>query len=737
MPVRNASPSFDLLDTKVRRWVWKQGWASLNQLQEKAIPKILAREGDVILAAPTAGGKTEAAFLPIISELCASPEALCVCVSPLKALINDQYDRLSFLCDDCGVPAYKWHGEAPQSLKRRFLAERCGLLLITPESLEAMLVRRGSEAKGIFGSLEFVVVDELHVFFASQRGKQLQALLHRLEVGIGRSVPRIALSATLGDDAAASEFLRPASLQRSEIVSVGQGGRDLKLLQRGYRQMEDGRVVGSNSVAVGDTADASEYADPVSEELFQVMRGTDNLVFANSRERSEEFADQLRQMSEDAGVPNEFLVHHGSLGKDVREYVEQRLKDPRFPTTVFATTTLEMGIDVGSVRSIAQIGVPPSVASLTQRLGRSGRSSGTPSILRTYVAEVDATEGADISDLLRVSTIQVIAITELLLEYRVEPPDTAGLHLSTLLQQLLALIVQYGGITAKDGWDVLCGSGVFQLPAKSTYFALLKAMGGAGLITQMSDGLLVLGVVGERLVEHYDFFAVFFAPDELTVMHQGQLIGRVDPQGSVAPGSYIVLAGRRWEVTDVDVSVGVVQVRPARAGRAPRFGGNLPDVHTIVRKKMRAIYEGNAVPPYLDSMARAFLDEGRAAYRRNGLADAHFIGDDCGARLFPWVGDRELRTIGFALQRFDPGLEREGVYLRSRLSKTDLKRTCAALVDEGFPAATELLERFPLLPINKYDQFLTDDLLLEETAATLLDTEAAAIALREVLTWPN
>lgn len=729
----NASPSFDLLDAKVRRWVWKQGWGSLNQLQEEAIPKILPGDRDIILAAPTAGGKTEAAFLPVISKLCASPEALCLCVSPLKALINDQYDRLSLLCDDCGVPAYKWHGDAPQSLKRRFISQRCGLLLITPESLEAMLVRRGGEANAIFNSLKFVVVDELHVFFGSERGKQLQSLLHRVEVGIGRCVPRIALSATLGDEAAASRFLRPTEAVRTEVVSAGRGGRDLKLLQRGYRQTDDGRLIGSNSAEVGGDADASDYADPVSAELFRVMRGTDNLVFANSRQLSEEFGDRLRQLSEEAGVPNEFLVHHGSLGKEVREPVEQRLKDSRFPTTVFATTTLEMGIDVGSVQSIAQIGVPPSVASLTQRLGRSGRSTGTPSILRTYVAEPDATDGVGISDALRVATVQVVAMTELLIEKRVEPPENAGLHLSTLIQQLLAVIAQYGGITAKDGWDVLCGGGVFELPGTSTYFALLKAMGGAGLITQMRDGLLVLGVVGERLVEHYDFFAAFFAPDELTVMHQGQSLGRISPLGGIARGSYIVLTGRRWEVTDVDVSVGVVQVRPARGGRAPRFEGRLPDVHTLVRQKMHGVYGGRSVPPYLDSTARMLLDEGRAAFRRNGLADAHFIGDGSGARLFPWVGDRELRTIGLALRMVDPGLEFESVSLCSNLSKAGLERACVNLIDEGFPPATKLLQGWPLLPLGKYDHFLSDELLREEIAATLLDTEAATRALRAIL----
>jgi ATP-dependent Lhr-like helicase len=245
-------------------------------------------------------------------------------------------------------------------------------------------------------------------------------------------------------------------------VESAAGGQDLRLDVRGYldsaprvtaARRQDEAHKGSDDESAEDATLASTRL--ISAHLFDVLRGSDNLVFANSRSKVEMYADQLRRLCEQAHLSNEFFPHHGSLSKELREEVEAALKDPARPVTAVATTTLEMGIDIGSVASIAQVGPPPSVAGLRQRLGRSGRR-GDPAVLRTYITEPEIDPRTPLADQLRGSLIQATATIELLLHGWCEPPDPAVLHTSTLVQQLLSLIAQHGGVTPLEAYRSLC-----------------------------------------------------------------------------------------------------------------------------------------------------------------------------------------------------------------------------------------------------------------------------------------
>ncbi|MEN6305469.1 MAG: DEAD/DEAH box helicase, partial [Armatimonadia bacterium] len=217
----------------MQRWVYSRGWSKLRDIQEQAVVPILAGE-DVIIAAPTAAGKTEAAYLPICSSIVGEETTglNVLHVSPLKALINDQYRRLEDLCADLEVPVHKWHGDVAQSKKQSVVREPAGILLITPESLEAMFVVRGQQLPRLFASLRYVVVDELHVFLDTERGQQLQSLLHRLELVLRRHVPRIGLSATLGDMQLAAKYLRPTGKHAPRLIVGASGGKELRLAIR-------------------------------------------------------------------------------------------------------------------------------------------------------------------------------------------------------------------------------------------------------------------------------------------------------------------------------------------------------------------------------------------------------------------------------------------------------------------------------------------------------------------------
>ncbi|MCP4217693.1 MAG: DEAD/DEAH box helicase [bacterium] len=205
-----ASSGFEKLNRSVQKWIWDKGWTELRDIQEEAVAPILSGRNDLIIASATASGKTEAAYLPICSYVADKPASgiRVLYISPLKALINDQYWRLEELCEYCRIPVHKWHGDVGAGKKKKLLDKPSGMLLITPESLEAIFVIHGHKLKKLFGELSFVIIDELHAFLDNERGKQLQSLLCRLELVVKKKIPRIGLSATIGDMSVACEFLR-------------------------------------------------------------------------------------------------------------------------------------------------------------------------------------------------------------------------------------------------------------------------------------------------------------------------------------------------------------------------------------------------------------------------------------------------------------------------------------------------------------------------------------------------
>ena len=363
------SRSFESLDRRIQRWVWASGWTELRDAQERAIPLILGADKDVIIAASTASGKTEAAFLPILTNLAKDEggPALAMYVGPLKALINDQWQRLEGLVESLEIPVTPWHGDITATRKRAFLENPSGCLLITPESVEALLMRHGSNLSGLFAALRYVVIDELHSFIGSERGKQLQSQLCRIESVLQRRVCRIGLSATLGDMDGAKAYLRPEDPGGVALIVANEGGQELRALIRGIRNPAMQRVgnTGTEDEGIPDLA----AKEAIVADLFRVMRGTNNLVFPNSRSAVEFFADRLRRRCEETRVPNEFWPHHGSLSKEIREETEAALKQRERPATAICTNTLELGIDIGSVKSVAQIGPRPQSPAFASGLG--------------------------------------------------------------------------------------------------------------------------------------------------------------------------------------------------------------------------------------------------------------------------------------------------------------------------------------------------------------------------------
>lgn len=722
-----SSRAFALLHEMLQRWIWKQGWEKLHEIQERAIEPILAGDRDVVIAAATAGGKTEAAFLPICSRAATSaPETglHVLYISPLKALINDQHRRLEELFECVDLPTARWHGDVGQREKRAVRESPRGALLITPESLESVFINHGGRASAMFSHLAYVVVDELHAFIGTERGRHLQSLLHRVEMVSGGPIPRIALSATLGDMEAAAAYLRPDSGLAHEIIEVSGAGQDLRLQVRGY--------LAPVSDQTGDQEIAPTDAEEISAHLFKVLRGQSNLVFTNRRAETERYADMLRRKSETAGVPNEFWPHHGSLARSLKEDVEAVLQEGRRPATAVCTSTLELGIDIGSVSSIAQIGNPPSVAALRQRLGRSGRR-GESAILRIYISEPKLTSQSHPEDLIREDLVQSIAMVRLLLDHWFEPPGAGQLHLSTLLHQVLSLIAERGGVQADGTFQMLCAEGPFSGVAPGEFAHLLRAMGEADLVSQTHDGFLVLGLMGERLVNRYDFYAAFQTPEEYRLRHGGKTLGSLPILFPVAVGTFLIFAGRRWEAIAVDEQRKTIDLRSASGGKLPTFGGRGAYVHDRVRDEMLQIYRSDETPRFLDSHANELLAEGRENFQRLELSNRRVLTFGRETMLFPWRGDRVMNTVVRLFEAEGLKATRGGVSI-SLATEEHAFRTLVMKLLEG-PAVdpVALAEAVENKATNKFDRFLPASLLARDYAVREFDVAGAIDSLRSLI----
>lgn len=709
----------------MRRWVWDQGWTALRDAQEQAVAPILAGDTDVIIAAATATGKTEAAFLPICSKLLSeeNQNACVVYLSPLKALINDQFSRMEQLCERLDIPVHPWHGDISGSKKGKFLKKPTGILLITPESVESLFVNHGTAILQLFGNLLYIVVDELHSFIGSERGQQLQSLLRRIEFAIKRKVPRIGLSATIGDMQLASRFLRPDSADETEMIVSTATGQELQLLLRGYSRTPPSLVPAEeNEEDIQPDGSLIE----IGENLFKTLRGSSNLIFANRRNRAEFFADFLRDKCEEQHLPNEFWPHHGSLSKELREDAETAIKDKSRPVSIVCTSTLEMGIDIGSVVSIAQVGVPPSVASMRQRLGRSGRREGDPAILRIYIQEDELSERSDPADCLRAGLVQTIAMVRLLLAKWYEPPPSGGLHLSTLVQQMLSLIAQYGGVTAAQAYNVLCKNGPFPLVGQQRFSEFLRCLGEQRLIMQASDGLLLHGQMGERIVNHYSFYTAFVTPEEYRLVSGERTLGTLPIDRPVAVDSLLIFGGRRWLVVEVDSAKKVIVLKPSKGGIPPRFDGQAGWTHDRIRQEMFAVYSERSVPVFLDAQAKELLAEARDNFNRFNLANTKMLPQGSTTYLFCWMGDRVMDTLAAMLRSKGMKAANEGIAIVVKNASPDEVRNCSrVLLKEGLPDAYELARSVANKACEKYDLFLTGDLLSADYAASKLDAEGA------------
>ena len=731
--------AFERLDIRIQKWVYKQSWEDLRDIQKMSISPIIAGDSDVVISASTAAGKTEAAFLPACSMIADETQGFGILyISPLKALINDQYRRLEGLCDDLNMQVTPWHGDSSQSKKKKAKQNPEGILLITPESLESLLVREVGWVKAAFDALRYIIIDEYHAFVGFERGCHLQSLMHRLENLLDRQkepVPRIALSATLGDMESIVSYLRPTKSIPCQLIIGKQSQSTLKMQVRGYVETVPQEAV--------DSIDLPLSADQkIAHDLYKTLRGDSHLVFANSRQRTENFAVMLSELCEENYVPNEFFPHHGSLSKELRSELESRLQKENLPTTAVCTMTLELGIDIGKVQSVAQVTAPHSVASLRQRLGRSGRR-GRAAILRMYISEKKLNLCFNLVDKLRLELLQSLAMIRLLLSEKwYEPADTHLYHFSTLLHQILAVIAQWGGVRPDQIWRLLCKAGIFGEITVEHFKTLLSHMGETGLIIQLGSGELVLGKIGEQIVSHYTFYAVFKTPEEYRIIVEGKTLGTLPVDSPLLPEQHIVFGGRRWKIQEIDLDKKTIFVVPTKGGEPPKFGGDGMNVHDRIRQEMYEIYKSGDYRidvdetrlEFLDKIGKELFKEGIKYFRDTSLETERIFQDGKNVYIVPWMGDRVVNTLVVMLNQWAYKADSyAGVVEIENTSVDEIKERLKIIAASPVPSNTRLAESVVNKQTEKYDHLLPESLLNMAYGAKAFDSEKTVLWLSEIM----
>jgi ATP-dependent Lhr-like helicase len=739
--------AFERLHKTIQNILWDMKWTQLFGFQVEAINAWFDKKNDILLMASTASGKTEAAFLPILSELTednAAGSIRVIYIGPLKALINDQFQRLEELCKRSDILVYRWHGDVGASRKKQLIKDPSGVLLITPESMESLLMRKGRDGNRLFKRLDAIVIDEVHVFIDSERGRQLSSQIKRIDA-IRKNLPRarrIGLSATIGDENLAGRWLS-GDTEKQTIIIKSPKTNDVELLLKTFVE----EPVIANKFQQPTQTDNTENSGlfSVAEHILKTFYNKTNLVFCNRKKDVETLADILANLCKRKKLQNEFMVHHGSLSKQLRENVEDELKSGR-PCTAICSSTLELGIDVGDIDSIGQVGPPHSVSALRQRIGRSGRRENKPSRLFMYVPVVKCTDKSSLQDQLYPELIQAIALVELMgkdgKDGWIEPPENRIEDYSTLIQQILSLIVERGGIDAKEMYRLLCSEKTFGDISVQRFTQLLRDLGTNDLIEQTQNGEIILGLSGERLTSHYDFYAAFDTPSSYQVISNSGPIGTVEGYfGFYQTGQFMLLGGRRWRISNVDEDRKVISVDSARGKKLVQWFGGSGNIHKHVREKMLEILQGIEIPVWLEHNSQLVLGWARHIFKTSGLNEQSVIMSDRELHIFTWTGSRGNNTLNmvFRASGIDSGeIIDSGICLsisRAGFGKADAKVIlsdfCRNPIDPICLVKQAFNEEIPA--VGKHGLYLSQELRARAYAAKHIDIPEALEATRRLL----
>lgn len=672
------------------------GWRSLRPVQELTIDAILDGCNAVVLA-PTAGGKTEASIFPVLSRILTEElkpvSVLYVC--PIRALLNNQEERLTSYARMVGLEVFKWHGDVADSRKEKFRKAPAHILMTTPESLEVMMISERTDANALFSGLSAVIIDEVHAFAADDRGAHLASLLERLVTMTGRDIQRIGLSATVGNPHVIGEWLRGSS-------------------KRPFRLVDPPKLKAQRDLRLEMCADISEAATAIG----QVARGKKSLVFVESRSKAEKVAHAL------AGTGVEVFIHHSSVSRADRTLAEEQFAKGQ-NTAIVCTSTMELGIDVGDLDQVIQVDAPASVASFLQRLGRTGRRANTRANCTFFCLSPE-------------SLLQSVALLRLAEAGWAEDVTPAAHAMHVLAHQVMALILQEGGISRHKLLPWVEAAYPFSSVRAERVSELIDTMIEREIL-YAADGLLSLGTRGEKLYGKKNFFelyAVFTAPPVMRVQHGKEDVGYIQAlfvtmhDHSKGPLCFR-LSGRAWEVGQIDWGKGVLHVRPADYGRVPSWLG-LPGVlsnalcqgmlDVLLHEKQESAWLSNTAAAELAAMRDSYdglLEPGTAPLEEqsDGVQWHTFAGGAVNRLLAAGLEQKSGRKWvagNLSLKCKDIAFTAAGDAVRA-LADLNWERVAA---DAARGMARGMLSKFqPCLPEEAEDRLLSERLL--DQAGTL------------------
>jgi ATP-dependent Lhr-like helicase len=692
-------PAFERLHPALQHHVVNAlGWQSLRPVQELAV--VAALDGaNLLVLAPTAGGKTEAAFFPLISEALAQPWSglAVIYVSPIKALLNNQEERLRRYYGLVGRRADLWHGDVPTSRRKQLLADPPDCLLTTPESLEVMLVSAGVDHYRLFAGVRVIVVDEVHAFARDDRGWHLLALLQRIARLSGRDLQRIGLSATVGNEPELLAWLSAGSERPRRVIRPPAAPEAPPEVQIDY---------------VGHLENAATV-------ITALHRGEKRLIFSDSRARVERLAAELRLR----GV--ETFVSHSSLGLDERRRAEAAFAQGR-DCVIVATSALELGIDVGDLDRVIQIDAPWSVSSFLQRMGRTGRR---PGAARNCLFLATSDEGL----------LRAAGLVDLWRSGYVEPAVPPPLPLHILAQQLLALALQERGVGRHEwlGW-------VRAVPAfRDLDHTLIERVVGGMLDRQIlwdEAGVLWLGREGQDAYgrkNFLDLISVFTAPPLFTVLHGRQELGFVDESTFLARRDdglpVLLLAGRPWRLTHLDWKRRKAYVEPAEDEGRSRWRGEGQFLSHELCRTIRGVLAGDDAGLYWSRRATARIREVRDEYPWLDCREDHvLVASGVDLTWWTFAGGRANAALAHELSR-RLGLRVSGgnfaVKFESPPDRGEVERAILGLGEADAPGIVPAVNDSALDGL-KFRECLPTDLAIRVVQTRLAATNAVAATLR-------
>lgn len=649
--------AYSLLKRDIREYIFDEGWEDLRPIQKSAIVRSVETDNNFILAAPTASGKTEAAFLPAINAVDEFKKGVKILyISPLKALINDQFRRISKLCSYLDVKVTSWHGEASQSEKRKLLKNPEGILLITPESIEAMLTLHPANAKVLLSGIEWIIIDEIHSFIGDNRGVHLSSLLRRMSEYYNNEPRYIGMSATLNreDYPYVKSFFK--SKKHTDV-----------LLDKAKNEL-------TKTIFFSQENDKREANDAMIE-IYKYSQKESMLVFPNSRGQVERISVNLKKINEKENGDIKYFAHHSSVSKEERlstEIFAKEAKDELF--TIVCTSTLELGIDIGSVDSVVQYNAPFSVASLSQRLGRSGRKT------RKSNLHLVSTEPWQL-----LSSLSAVKLYEM---GSIEPTGKLIKPFDVLAHQILAILMEKSGLNIDDLFNIHKRIDVFNEIDDEEMNLLISFLIENEYIEILDDEAIV-GRKVEKLMIKGEFFALFDSEDDYSVYSSDKKIGEIPMSEAIITGENIFLGARIWKILEVDHTRKKIRVQKATDGRPPIFPGSPGIVSDDIRMEMKQFLSDRNDPLLNDINidGREAINNLRERDNLNPGLNYIYEADNVGLRTF--IGTRINLTLTMLLNVISKSMSYALMDSTSTIYGPNIRNDISMLVD-NFPSDEEI-----------------------------------------------